>query len=75
MKLASCDNCAHRKESSCALGMAPAEGEFLCGRYAMTEAFHHEVLDHARKEFTRDVNQAMLHISVVRAEKAQAFAG
>lgn len=75
MKLATCDNCAHRKEASCKLGMAPEEGEFLCGKYAMTEAFHHEVLDLARKEFTRDVNQAMLHISVVRAERDRAFAG
>jgi hypothetical protein len=75
MKFASCDNCAHRKESACTLGMAPAEGEFLCPRYAMTEAFRDELLALARKEFQKDVNQAMLHISVMRAEKAQAFAG
>lgn len=75
MKLASCDNCAHRKEATCKLGMAPGPGEFLCGRYAMTEAFHHEVVDFARKEFRRDVDQAMLHVSVVRAERSQAFAG
>ena len=75
MKLASCDNCAHRKESTCALGTSPAEGEFLCPRYAMTQAFHDEILALARKEFERDVNQAMLHVSVMRAERAQAFAG
>lgn len=75
MKIASCDNCAHRKESSCTLGMAPAEGEFLCPKYAMSAAFHEEVLALARKEFERDVNQAMLHVSVIRAERNQAFAG
>lgn len=75
MKLASCDNCAHRKEASCTLGLAPAEGEFLCPKYAMNAAFHDEVLALARKEFTRDVNQAMLHVSVIRAERNQAFAG
>lgn len=75
MKLASCDNCAHRQGSSCALSMAPAPGEFLCPKYAMSVAFHDEVLAMARKEFERDVNQAMLQISVIRAEKAQGFAG
>lgn len=75
MKLASCDNCAHRQESSCALGMAPAAGEFLCPRYAMNDLFREELLALARREFERDVNQAMLHISVMRAEKSQAFAG
>ena len=75
MKLASCDNCAFRKENACSLGLAPAEGEFLCAKYAMTEAFHHEILALARREFQRDIDQAMLQISVMRAEKAQAFAG
>ena len=75
MKLASCDNCAHRKESACTLGMAPATGEFLCPKYAMSDAFRDEILALARKEFERDVNQAMLKISVIRAERDQAFAG
>lgn len=75
MKLASCDNCAHRKESTCGLGLAPAEGEFLCPKYAMNDLFREELLALARREFTRDVNQAMLHISVMRAEKEKAFAG
>lgn len=75
MRIASCDNCVHRKESKCALAMAPAPGEFLCPKYAMTVAFRDEVLAMARKEFERDVNQAMLQISVQRAEKAQGFAG
>ena len=75
MKLASCDNCAHRKESACALAMAPAPGEFLCAKYAMNVTFREEVLAMARREFERDVNQAMLQISVIRAEKAQSFAG
>lgn len=75
MKLASCDNCAHRQASTCTLGMAPATGEFLCPRYAMTEAFRDEILALARKEFQKDVNQAMLHVSVIRAERSQAFAG
>ena len=42
MKLASCDNCAHRAASNCALGMTPPEGEFLCHRYAMTTTFRDE---------------------------------
>lgn len=75
MKLASCDNCAHRKESTCSLGEMPADGEFLCKRYVMTTAFRDEVLALARKEFQRDVNQAMLNISVMRAEREKAFAG
>lgn len=75
MKLASCDNCAHRKESTCSIGLAPAEGEFLCPKYAMSQAFHQEILALVRKEFEKDVNQAMLQISVIRAEKNQAFAG
>lgn len=75
MKLASCDNCAHRKESNCSLGLAPATGEFLCAKYAMSQAFHDEILALARKEFQKDVNQAMLQISVIRAEKDKAFAG
>lgn len=75
MKLASCDNCAHREGSACALGMAPKPGEFLCPRYAMNVAFREEVLALARKEFERDVNQAMLQISVARAEKDKAYAG
>ena len=75
MKLASCDNCVHRKESACALGQAPPEGEFLCHRYAMTTTFRDEVIAWARKEIARDVNQAMLHVSVLRAEKDKAFAG
>lgn len=75
MKLASCDNCAHRKESTCTLGLAPATGEFLCPKYAMSQAFHDEILALARKEFQKDVNQAMLQISVIRAEKDKAFAG
>lgn len=75
MKLASCDNCAHRRESTCTLSMAPKEGEFLCGKYAMSETFHSEVLAFARKEFERDVNQAMLEVSVLRAERDQAWAG
>ena len=75
MKIASCDNCAHRTESTCSLGMAPAEGEFLCPKYAMTCAFRDEVLAFARQEFKRDVDNAMLRISVMRAEKDRAFAG
>ena len=75
MKLASCDNCAFRKENACSMGLAPAEGEFLCAKYAMSEAFHAEILALARKEFEKDVNQAMLQISVIRAERNQAFAG
>lgn len=75
MKLASCDNCEHRKESACGLGMAPPSGEFLCHRYAMTTTFRDEVVRAAMKEFARDVNQAMLEISVLRAEKDKAFAG
>jgi hypothetical protein len=73
--LASCDNCAHRKDSGCALFMEPAAGEFLCPRYAMTEAFRNAVLALARREFEADVNQAMLEISVAKAEREQAFAG
>jgi len=73
--LASCDNCAHRKADACTLGMAPATGEFLCPKYAMTEAFRDQVLGLARVEFQKDVNQAMLEISVLRAERDQAFAG
>lgn len=75
MKLASCDNCANRKESTCALGEAPPEGEFLCHRYAMSTPFRDEVIAWARKEIARDVNNAMLQISVLRAEKDKAFAG
>ncbi|MFA5861607.1 MAG: hypothetical protein WDA16_07920 [Candidatus Thermoplasmatota archaeon] len=78
MKLASCDNCAHRKESTasaCSLALEPAEGEFLCHRYAMTTTFRDEVIALAQKEFERDVNQAMLTIAVARAEKESAFAG
>lgn len=75
MKLASCDNCTHRKDNACSLGMAPKTGEFLCQRYVMTQAFHDEILALARKEFEKDVNQAMLEISVIRAERDQAFAG
>lgn len=75
MKLASCDNCAHRKESTCSLGMAPAEGEFLCPRYAMTAAFRDEVVALARKEFQKDIDQATLRVQVIRAERDRAFAG
>lgn len=75
MKLASCDNCAFMKNGACAKGLAPSEGEFLCAKYAMSTAFHDELLALARKEFEKDVNQAMLQISVIRAEKAQGFAG
>lgn len=75
MKLASCDNCAHRQGSNCGLAMAPAPGEFLCNRYAMSVPFSEEVLAMARKEFERDVNQAMLQVSVIRAERAKGFAG
>lgn len=75
MKLASCDNCAHRKENACSLALAPAEGEFLCPKYAMNQIFHDELLALARKEFQKDVDQAMLQISVIRAEKDKAFAG
>lgn len=88
MKLASCDNCAHRQESiegstqalrvlnaTCGLGKAPEPGEFLCPRYAMSASFHEEILALARKEFQKDVDQAMLRISVIRAERNQAFAG
>lgn len=73
--LASCDNCAHLKEGVCALAQTPEPGEFLCPRYAMTEAFRNGVLALARREFERDVNQAMLEISVLRAEKDKAYAG
>lgn len=75
MKIASCDNCAHRKEDACGLNMSPASGEFLCPKYAMCESFREEVLSFARREFARDVNQAMLNISVMRAEREKAFAG
>lgn len=75
MKLASCDNCAHRKENACSLGMAPEAGEFYCPKYAMSNVFFGEVLALARKEFEKDVNQAMLEIAVSRAEKDKAFAG
>lgn len=75
MKLASCDNCAHRTASACGLSMSPPEGEFLCHRYAMTTTFRDEVIAWARKEIARDVNQAMLTVSVLRAEKDQAYAG
>jgi hypothetical protein len=75
MRIASCDNCAHRTESACGLGLAPAEGEFLCHRYAMTTTFRDEVIDQARREFARDVNQALLEIAVARAERDKAFAG
>lgn len=75
MKLASCDNCAFMKDNACSKGQAPAEGEFLCEKYAMSIAFHDELLALARKEFQKDVNQAMLEVSVLRAEKDKAFAG
>ena len=75
MKIASCDNCSHRKESSCGLGMAPPEGEFLCHRYAMTTAFRDEVVAFALQEYKREINQTVLEVSVLRAEKGQAFAG
>lgn len=75
MKLASCDNCAFMKNNACTKALAPPEGEFLCAKYAMSQAFHDELLALARKEFEKDVNQAMLQISVIRAEKAQGFAG
>lgn len=75
MKLASCDNCAFMKNNACSKGLAPPEGEFLCAKYAMSMAFHDELLALARKEFQKDVDQAMLQISVIRAEKAQGFAG
>ena len=75
MKLASCDNCAFMKAGACEKGMMPDEGEFLCAKYAMSAAFHDEILALAKKEFEREVNQAMLKISVVRAERNQAFAG
>jgi len=75
MKLASCDNCAHRANDACSLGLAPNEGEFLCHRYAMTTTFRAEVIELARKEFERDVNQAMLEVAVLRAEKEKGFAG
>lgn len=73
--IASCDNCAHRKASLCSLGMTPQTGEFLCPKYAMTEEFRDRIVTLARKEFAKDVNQAMLEISVLRAEKDKAFAG
>jgi adenosyl cobinamide kinase/adenosyl cobinamide phosphate guanylyltransferase len=75
MKLASCDNCAHRQESTCSLRMQPEAGEFLCPKYAMCESFRQEVLGWARQEIAREVNQAMLNISVMRAEKQKAYAG
>lgn len=75
MKLASCDNCANLSDSNCSLGLAPAEGEFLCHRYAMTTSFRDEVVAWARKEIAKDVNQTMLEIAVIRAEKDKAFAG
>lgn len=75
MKLASCDNCAFMKSNACTKGLAPPEGEFLCAKYAMSEVFYDEILALARKEFQKDVDQAMLQISVIRAEKAQGFAG
>jgi hypothetical protein len=75
MKLASCDNCAFMIDKACAKGLAPKEGEFLCDKYAMSIAFHDELLALARNEFQKDVNQAMLEISVLRAEKDKAFAG
>lgn len=73
--IASCDNCAHRKENACGLGQTPEPGEFLCPKYAMTDAFRDQIVALARKEFEKDVNQAMLEISVLRAEKEKAFAG
>jgi hypothetical protein len=75
MKLASCDNCAHRVATSCSMGLAPPDGEFLCHRYAMTTTFRDEVVEAARQEYKRDIDQAMLHIAVARAERDQAFAG
>ena len=75
MKIASCDNCAHRKESACSLALAPAEGEFLCHRYAMTTTFRDEVVEMARKEFAREFNQAMVDVSIMKAERAKGFAG
>ena len=75
MKIASCDNCAHRKELDCGLGLAPAEGEFLCHRYAMTTAFRDEVIELARREYARDFNQAMVEVSIMKAERAKGFAG
>lgn len=75
MKLASCANCAHRQENLCRLGMKPDDGEFLCGKYAMSDLFREEVLAWARKEIAAEVNQAMLDITVLRHEKEQAYAG
>lgn len=75
MKLASCDNCAYRKETACSLGMAPEAGEFLCPKYAMCESFRQDVLAWARVEISKEINQAMLNISVMRAEKQKAYAG
>jgi len=75
MKLASCDNCDYRKAGQCALGQTPDQGDFLCGKYEMTEAFRSEIISLARKEFERDINQAMLEISALRAEQEQAWAG
>jgi hypothetical protein len=75
LKLASCDNCGHRKSGACGLSLAPPDGEFLCHRYVMTTTFREEVVALARREFERDMNQAMIHIAVAKAEWAKAFAG
>ena len=87
MKLASCDNCAHRKDvrgsgglghpesDACSLSLAPPEGEFLCHRDTMTTTFRDEVVEFARKEYERDFNQAMVEISIMKAERAKGFAG
>ncbi len=77
MKLASCDNCAYRKESTCSLGNKPETGEFLCSKYAMSDAFREEVLSFARREIMQEVNQAMMDITALRAQKEEerAYAG
>lgn len=77
MKLASCANCAHRQENACRLSLSPEPGEFLCPKYAMSEGFREEVLAWARKEIAQEVNQAMLDISVMRAQRDEqkAYAG
>ncbi|MHB8585756.1 MAG: hypothetical protein ACYDDF_07965 [Thermoplasmatota archaeon] len=62
--LASCDNCANRKNDTCSLLLAPRAGEVLCERYAMSPRFRAEVLDLLRTDIEKQVNSVFQRFRV-----------
>ena len=58
--LASCANCTQGQSEGCSDGVALAEGDLLCDRYRITNAFRDEIVAKALADVRAEIDLAIL---------------